>query len=394
MRNSPKANVAAGLCFATILSLAGVVTVVAGCGSGSGTSTGLATAERGGGTPASSTSATSTVTAAAPTGRSQITVLWPERGAKTRLIPFAANSIRVNFRSGANIVQTQLLSRPAPADGPTTSTANFTNLPQGTYTVEAIAYPTTDGTGTAQAQAQGNFNIIAGQANPIGLSMATTIARVTMLPEQIPVTTQPVELTAAAFDAQNNLVVTNQWEWTNTNNAVVTLTPQGDKAILQLVGPGTTTIQVRETESNKSAFQDFVVAPQPSPSGSASAISLQQLQGTWQVASHQRSGSGPAPCPTQDVCGSGDTITFESNGAVTENGLFWTHPNDTGMSLVGSYTLSGNQLTTSVNVGQQEGSFLDTTYTVVSYDGTTLTLSRPIGDGLSEVITLVRSILV
>src|SRR5262245_34914576 len=66
------------------------------------------------------------------TGRAVIKVTWPVR---SRLIPVAANSIRVVFMRGAQFVDSQLLPRPPQGVNQTTTT--FNNLKTGNLTLTA-----------------------------------------------------------------------------------------------------------------------------------------------------------------------------------------------------------------------------------------------------------------
>src|ERR1051326_7643809 len=67
------------------------------------------------------------------TGRATFKVLWP---APSRLIPLAANSIKVEIRRGSAVVGTQILARP-PQGGQ--GTADFNTMPVGNLTATATA---------------------------------------------------------------------------------------------------------------------------------------------------------------------------------------------------------------------------------------------------------------
>jgi hypothetical protein len=202
---------------------------------------------------------------ATPIGRAQITLTWPARSEATRLIPQAANSVLVSFLNPDNSTLTsQLLVRPQTTQKtqpPVPTTASFTNLPQGPLRVQATAFPNTDGTGNAQATAIVPTTIVAGKSTPVGLTMGTTIAYVDVLPHVIQFTGAPVQLTATAFDLQNNAVLTNQWQWNDSDYTVVSLTSNGATALVNGVGPGTATIIAQETESDKSFSKVLNVAP-------------------------------------------------------------------------------------------------------------------------------------
>jgi hypothetical protein len=192
-------------------------------------------------------------------GRATITLQWPERSTTaSRVIPVGANSIRVVFSQNGTEAQTQLLTRPS-GSGALTSTASFTDLPQGDYTVTATAYPNTDGTGVMQAQATASTTITTGQLTRVGLTLGSTVDRIAILPDNIPLTAQPTVITATAFDAQNNVVVGGNWVWTNSNPAVISLVSEGGTATISAVGAGSATITLTETESGKSTQKFFDV---------------------------------------------------------------------------------------------------------------------------------------
>lgn len=189
-------------------------------------------------------------------GQAVVTVHWPERSADSRLLPARANSIRVAFLNAQNQeVQAQLLVRPDPAE-PMVTRAVFTDLPAGDYTLRAVAFPNTDGSGVAQAQAAQPIAIVPGQRVTPTLTMATTIASLDLQPTQIPelLVGQPVLLTATARDAQGNTVLSTAYQWTSTDPSVFQVTPLGPGSslanlVFQGGAPGTYTVTVRETES-------------------------------------------------------------------------------------------------------------------------------------------------
>src|SRR5262245_38595680 len=91
------------------------------------------------------------------TGRATFTVVWPDN---SRLIPAAANSIKVEIKTGSTVFTSKTLPRPA-GGGP--ASAAFDALPLGSLTAVATAFPNADGTGVAQAKASIPLTIIAGQ---------------------------------------------------------------------------------------------------------------------------------------------------------------------------------------------------------------------------------------
>lgn len=193
-------------------------------------------------------------------GVMELYLKWPERSA-SRQIPAGANSVRITIRSNdGGILSERLLVRPTSSDALTTET--FT-LPATQLQVVAIAYPNADGTGTAQAETKTTTRVSDAQPTELHLAMESTIARVKVTPENIPLTGHPVLLTANAYDADNNLVLTDRWEWKNSNSKVITLQPGGNTAILTAVGPGSSEVTVTETESGVKLSRPFHVAPLP-----------------------------------------------------------------------------------------------------------------------------------
>src|SRR5438128_1427995 len=91
------------------------------------------------------------------TGRAEFKILWPER---SRLIPDASNSIKVEIRRGGALVDSKVAPRPAAGSS---SLIIFDNLPVAQVSAEAAAYPSVDGTGVAQAQGAVTFSILAGK---------------------------------------------------------------------------------------------------------------------------------------------------------------------------------------------------------------------------------------
>lgn len=193
------------------------------------------------------------------TSRGQVTVhvRWPERPA-SRQIPASANSVRVIVRSGSRDIVDRLLVRPSVED--TLTTEIISDLPQATLNVEAEAFPNADGTGVAQAHAVTTVTVRGNEATDLNLTMDSTIARVAILPDSMPISS-PMIITAAAFDAQNNLILTDHWQWASTNTGVIRVEPNGGTATLTAVGPGEARIVLTETESGVKVERVFNVKP-------------------------------------------------------------------------------------------------------------------------------------
>lgn len=231
------------LSFVWLFALAGMV-LLAGCGGGNGVgSSGI-------GQTGSQTSSRS--------GQLSITVEWPapSRLIGTRLIPAASNSIVVNLLQGTSLIATRTLSRPT--TGNTTSTT-ISNMAPGAYSLSAVAYPNTNGTGTAQAQATTAVTVISGQTVPVAVNMASTVDHLEVSPTSV--STQigsSSQLTAVAKDVNGNLVLTSALQWAVTSTSIATTDQTGK---IRGVSVGTTQVTVTETESGKSASVPITVTP-------------------------------------------------------------------------------------------------------------------------------------
>lgn len=179
-------------------------------------------------------------------GRATVSVKWPT---PSRLIPLAANSIKVSLTNGTNAIASTLLTRPT-GQGALVSSYTFTNLPIGTFTATSTAYPNTDGSGVAQAVAADPLTIVNGQSTPLTLTMASTITTVLLTP---PANSAPVapsgtlQLTATPEDVSGNtvLVAPSNLSWTSSDATQATINQSG---LLTRVGSGAVTISVTDTE--------------------------------------------------------------------------------------------------------------------------------------------------
>jgi hypothetical protein len=199
------------------------------------------------------------------TGRAALTIRWPERDA-TRLIPFAANSIRVRLTSvdGTRSFGETLLVRPTNGG---TASATFSQLPTGPCLVTASAYPGADGSGVAQATGQTQTEIVANQTAEVRLTLASTIDRIELNPTAPTVAVgQSVTLSATVKNPLGEVMLTapSTVAWTSSNTAVATVEPggtAGESGTVRGVAPGTTTITVTEQESGKTASVLVTVPP-------------------------------------------------------------------------------------------------------------------------------------
>lgn len=186
------------------------------------------------------------LTETASTGRAVVAVQWPTR---SRLIPTTSNSIRVDVLRDGTVLSSQLLVRPDTG----ASVLTFEHLPVVPLTVQASAFPETDGTGVAQASGTVPVTIEAGKTVSFDLTLSSTIDHITVSPKDItvgPGATAP--LTATAVDASGNIVLfaPNKLEWSSSDASIASVNAAG---VVQGVKSGKVQINVLETESGKSA---------------------------------------------------------------------------------------------------------------------------------------------
>ena len=191
------------------------------------------------------------------TGRAVLTIHWPER---TRLIPDASNSILVVVKQGATQAARTLLPRPVSG----VSSAAFDALPIGTLSVTATAFPSADGSGTAQAAATVPLVILANQTAGFSLTMASTIDHLDLTPANGQVNAgSTLQLTVAAKDAAGSVVLLapKKLGWLSADTALATVDANG---LVTGLKAGSVSISVTDTESGKSATASIVVV-QPVP---------------------------------------------------------------------------------------------------------------------------------
>jgi hypothetical protein len=189
-------------------------------------------------------------------GTLAFTILWPER---SRLIPLAAESIKVVVTLQGTVVAQQVVARP-PAPK-TSSTVTFDNLPTGDVIITATAHPNPDGTGVVQARGAVPITIEANKVTPVSITMETAITQVKVAPVDPSVQKgSTVEVVATALDAGNNVVLSaaGNWSWQASTGAV-TLTPNGDRVTVLGSSVGTATVTATESESGRSGQTQVTV---------------------------------------------------------------------------------------------------------------------------------------
>ncbi len=136
------------------------------------------------------------------TGRVSFKVIWPE---KTRLIPEATQSIRVRLEGPNSYDQQAILQR---TEGQTEATCDWRDLDPGQYTLHAEAYPNADASGVILASGSAGVMVESGVNKQVIVVMNSTIVRIEVTPNPATVYVgEQVQLTATAYDAQDNVVL-------------------------------------------------------------------------------------------------------------------------------------------------------------------------------------------
>ena len=181
-------------------------------------------------------------------GTFEVKVIWP---AANRLLPVDSQSVLATLTNATGAtLGAQLLAKPA--QGNTITLAEFTNVPAGTVTLSASAYPTANGTGVAQAVGSSQGTVVAGQTTTVNVTMADTIVRVVITPASPSIVAGATQqLTMTAYDAANDVVLTSPTTvtWNSGTTADATISSSG---LLTGVSQGSSLITVTETESGKS----------------------------------------------------------------------------------------------------------------------------------------------
>lgn len=190
--------------------------------------------------------------AAAPTrpASAAVTIHWPAAAAFTRLIPAAAQSIKVALSDGNGFAASQTVNRPAAG---TTSTLTFVNLPVGTLSVTATAYPQSGAAGTPLASGVSSVATTAGQQATLSLTMASTIDRLEITSPGLSLPAGgTLQLTATPKDAAGNTVLVSAGNlgWTSSSAAATVGQATG---LVTGVSAGTAILTVTESESQLSA---------------------------------------------------------------------------------------------------------------------------------------------
>jgi hypothetical protein len=176
-------------------------------------------------------------------GTASLIIKWPSRA---RLIPLTSNSVTVSLSQNGKVVTTQTVSRPLSSP---TSTVTFTDLNYGTFAVSATSFPNSDGTGIAQATGAGTLTETPGTPGTVTVSMASTVATLTVTPKSIVCYKgMTTTLTASAQDSLGEIVLLavgsaqEALTWSTTDSSIATVSGTGPTATLTGVDQGTTTV--------------------------------------------------------------------------------------------------------------------------------------------------------
>jgi N-acetylneuraminic acid mutarotase len=228
-----------------------LATIMLGCG--------------GKGNPQTATQSTSST----PTrnAQAQVTITWPDRTNTTRLIPVAANSLKITLQNAAvNFTTTQVVARPVTGSS---STVTFSNLPPGDFVATATAH--SDNAGAAVPVLASGTQSFTGQPNQtfaIALTMNSTIDHLALFPSPLTVTQgSALPVTVSARNTSDQVVLTSSsaYTWSIADTTVATVA--GTTPIVSVNGLkiGSTTLSVTENESGKSLSAPFSVTATPTP---------------------------------------------------------------------------------------------------------------------------------
>ncbi|MHB9026344.1 MAG: Ig-like domain-containing protein [Armatimonadota bacterium] len=192
----------------------------------------------------------------AQTTTATIEIAWPDRD---RVLPLLAESIAIVVTGPEGFTAAKTENRPV-AGG--TSLVTFTALPVGQLVFTATAYPQADAQGVAQATGAVAHAAQANVPLAVTLTMASTIATVTVGPAASSVSPEgTVQLTATAKNAADQIVlvpVTGGFTWSSSNESMATVDADG---LVTGVSLGTVTITAVEDDSGKSGTATVTVVP-------------------------------------------------------------------------------------------------------------------------------------
>lgn len=179
-----------------------------------------------------------------------ITVHWPVR---SRMIPDAAQSLQVRVTTAADLTTTKVADRPETSGAELATTVQFWALHEGMATVSITAYAGYGATGSVLASGDTTLRLAPGQTSRLVLKLASSIEYLRITPSPITLLSGEMQqLTVTAFDNSNAelLLTPDKVEWSSNDPGVATVDATG---LVTAVADGETSIQVKDTESGKTA---------------------------------------------------------------------------------------------------------------------------------------------
>jgi|GEM_PF-3032322 len=194
------------------------------------------------------------------TGTAEFTVVWPPPS-DAKLIPMASTAVKLDVMQGSTRVGGAVAVK-APGGAPTT--VKVENLPVGSLTVNAEAYPEAnfDGdvptvSGTPQAKGTAPLVTEAGKTAKTTLTMASTIVRLAISPNPAQVRIgvgNRITLVSTGYDAEDRVVLRlpeAQSQWAVADPQIAGINSR--LAVVEGFQEGTTTVTVTDTENGKTA---------------------------------------------------------------------------------------------------------------------------------------------
>lgn len=171
-------------------------------------------------------------------GGIRVNVAWPT--AESRLVPKDCNVILLRvLDKSSDVVPPVKLVRPEPQQGTNeTSEVTITDIPPGTYVLQAEARSRDNPKEPPQASGAAPVSIRANDTTSVELTMTGTVESVEVLPNSINLQKGDTQqLTAAARNAQGKTVVaTLAWRWQSSAPNVVSVSDDGLITALGNVG--------------------------------------------------------------------------------------------------------------------------------------------------------------
>jgi|SRR5579862_2718204 len=177
------------------------------------------------------------------------------RGLSSRVIPTASNSMVLSLKNGSgSVVASGTVAFPV-------SSWLSPSVPVGTYTLTSSTYPTTNGSGVAQAKGSTSVAVTANQTATADLTLGSTVAAMTVSAQSSTVNGgSQIQLTATAMDSGGNTVVVDPSAitWSTNNTAVANVSATG---LVTTFEPGSVGLGATFNQVDLSLGQTPVVSP-------------------------------------------------------------------------------------------------------------------------------------